>query len=61
MHNYQNEIRVTTNELEIFDALACIRLLLLDRIVGVPKHANTIKKIRKIVRDNRFLNESVLL
>jgi aminoglycoside phosphotransferase (APT) family kinase protein len=61
LYKYQDEMPVATGELEIFEALACLRWLLLDRIAGVPKHADTMKKVRKIVRDNRFLNESVLL
>ncbi|MFD0697651.1 phosphotransferase family protein [Paenibacillus sp. GCM10027628] len=61
LYKYQDEMPVATGELEIFEAIACLRWLLLDRIAGVPKHADTMKKVRKIVRDNRFLNESVLL
>ncbi|MFD2612317.1 phosphotransferase family protein [Paenibacillus gansuensis] len=61
LYKYQDEIPVATEELEIFEALACLRWLLLDRIAGVPKHADTMKMVRKIVRDNKFLYESVLL
>jgi aminoglycoside phosphotransferase (APT) family kinase protein len=61
LYKYQENMPVVMGELEIFEALACLRWLLLDRIVGVPKHADTMKKVRKIVRDNPFLNESVLL
>jgi aminoglycoside phosphotransferase (APT) family kinase protein len=61
LYKYQDQIPVTTEELEIFEALACLRWLLLDQVAGVPKHADTMKKIRKVVRDNQFLDESVLL
>ncbi len=61
LYKYQEKIPVMTEELDIFEALACLRWLLLDRIAGLPKHADTMKKVRKIVRDNRFLNEMVLL
>lgn len=61
LYKYQEEMPVAAGELAIYEALACLRWLLLDRIAGVPKHADTMKKVRKIVRDNRFLNESVLL
>ncbi|MCZ8520832.1 MULTISPECIES: phosphotransferase family protein [Paenibacillus] len=61
LYKYQEEMPVATEELEIFEALACLRWLLLDRIAGVPKGPDTMKKVRKIVRDNRFVNESVLL
>ncbi|KRE96673.1 hypothetical protein ASG89_30885 [Paenibacillus sp. Soil766] len=61
LYKYQEEMPIATKELEIFEALACLRWLLLDRTAGVPKHTDTMKKVRKIVRDSRFLNESVLL
>ncbi|MFC5406558.1 phosphotransferase family protein [Cohnella soli] len=61
LYKYQEEMPMTTAELEIFEALACLRWLLLDRISGVPKHVDTMKKVRKIVRDNRFLNERMLV
>jgi len=61
LYKYQEELPIETGELEIFEALACLRWLLLDRIDGVPKQADTMKKVRKIIRDNRFLNESVLM
>ncbi len=50
-----------TEELEVFEALSCLRWLLLDRMDGVPKNADTIKRVRRIVKDNRFMNERVLL
>ncbi|CAN7657941.1 phosphotransferase family protein [Paenibacillus sp. LjRoot56] len=58
---YQEEIPVAADELEIFEAMACLRWLLLDRIAGVPKYPDTMKKVRKIVRDNPFLIENVQL
>ncbi|MDD9269643.1 phosphotransferase family protein [Paenibacillus sp. GCM10023248] len=61
LYKYQEEMPLATAELGIFEALACLRWLLLDRIAGVPKHADTMKKVRKIVRDNRFLNERLLV
>lgn len=60
LYKYQEEIPVATEELEVFEALACLRWMLLDRVAGVPIHADTMKRVRKIVRDNRFLNESLL-
>ncbi|MGG1516841.1 aminoglycoside phosphotransferase family protein [Paenibacillus oryzisoli] len=59
LYKYQEEIPVATEELEIFEALACLRWLLLDRTAGVPKGPDTMKKVRKIVRGNGFLNERV--
>lgn len=61
LYKYQEGMPVATEKLDIFEALACIRWLLLDRITEVPKGADTMKKVRKIVRNNQYLNESVLL
>lgn len=61
LYKYQEEIPVAAGELGIFEAMACLRWLLLDQIAGVPKYPDTMKKVRKIVRDNPFLNENVLL
>ncbi|NQX58101.1 aminoglycoside phosphotransferase family protein [Paenibacillus qinlingensis] len=61
LYKYQEEIHVDAGELEIFEAIACLRWLLLDRIAGVPKYPDTMKNVRKIVRNNRFLNENVEL
>jgi len=61
LHKYQERMPVATEELEIFEAIACIRWLLLDRTTGVPKRADTMKKVRNIVRNNQYLHESVLL
>jgi aminoglycoside phosphotransferase (APT) family kinase protein len=60
LYKYQEEIPITAGELEIFEAMACLRWLLLDRIAGVPKHVDTRKKVRKIVKDNHFINNNVL-
>jgi len=60
LYKYLEEMPLATGELEIFEALACLRWLLLDRIAGLPKHGDTMKKVRKIIRDNRFLNERVI-
>ncbi|MHA6482642.1 phosphotransferase family protein [Paenibacillus sp. strain BS8-2] len=60
LYKYQEEIDIATQELEIFEAIACLRWLMLDRYDGVPKHADTMSKVRKIVRDNRFLHERLL-
>lgn len=61
LYKYQEVMPVEEGELEIFEALACLRWLLLNRIAGEPKHKDTMKRVRKIVRANRFINESVLL
>ncbi len=61
LYKYQEELPVATGELEIFEALACLRWLLLDRTFGLPKRSDTLNRVRKILRDNRFLNESALL
>jgi aminoglycoside phosphotransferase (APT) family kinase protein len=61
LNYYHREMPEATRDLEIFEAIACLRWLLLDRIAGVPKSPDTMNRVRKVVRDNPFLNESVLL
>ncbi|MEK5037104.1 aminoglycoside phosphotransferase family protein [Sporosarcina sp. FSL K6-3457] len=51
----KNEI--PKKELEIFEALACLRWILLHRSGGVPKEPNTIKRVRGLLTNNPFIKE----
>jgi Ser/Thr protein kinase RdoA (MazF antagonist) len=42
-------------ELEIFEAIACLRWLLLNRSGGVPKDSNTMERIKSLMTNNHFL------
>jgi aminoglycoside phosphotransferase (APT) family kinase protein len=47
-------------EYSAFQALACLRWLLLSRISDVPKDASVMKRIRTIVSSNDLLDEGLL-
>ena len=51
----KNDIR--EKELEVFEALACIRWILLYRNGGVPKGPNTIDRVKSLINNNSFLHE----
>ena len=48
---------IKQKELEIFEALACLRWILLNRDGGVPKGPDTIMWVKSLLTDNPFLNE----
>ena len=54
---YLEENDIQPKELEVFEALAILRWLLLDRSEGVPKGTNTIKKIKGLITNNPSLKE----
>ncbi|WP_251579249.1 aminoglycoside phosphotransferase family protein [Paenibacillus sp. MER TA 81-3] len=54
MNNY------TGDELEKFEAIACLRWILLNRIAHLPKRNNTISTVRTILMKNKYLNEELL-
>ncbi|MFP4977508.1 aminoglycoside phosphotransferase family protein [Paenibacillus sp. CN-4] len=43
-------------ELEVFEALACLRWMLLNRNGGVPKGPDTMDKVKSLIINNRFLD-----
>jgi len=51
---------IQQEELEVFEAMACLRWILLTRIGGVPKEPSTIKRVTRLISNNRFLKELVL-
>lgn len=50
----------TGDELEKFEAIACLRWILLNRITNLPKRANTISTVRTIIMKNKYLNDKLL-
>jgi fructosamine-3-kinase len=52
--------KYTEEELEKFEAIACLRWVLLNRIVKLPKRHNTISTVRIVLKTNRFLNEGLV-
>jgi hypothetical protein len=52
--------KYTGDELEKFEAIACLRWILLNRIANLPKRYNTISTVRTILMKNKYLNEELL-
>jgi thiamine kinase-like enzyme len=48
------------DELEKFEAMACLRWALLNRLANLPKRSNTISRVRTILMKNRYLNENLI-
>ncbi|SFL30934.1 Phosphotransferase enzyme family protein [Paenibacillus sp. 1_12] len=57
---YLTKNHYTRDELEIFEAIACLRWILLNRIANLPKRHNTISNVRTILMKNKYLNEELL-
>ncbi|MBB6735150.1 phosphotransferase family protein [Cohnella zeiphila] len=50
----------SSEELERFEAIACLRWLLLNRVAHLPKGKDTLGKVRKLLKENVHLDESLL-
>lgn len=48
---------ILQKDLEAFEALACLRWILLNRNGGVPKGPNTIERVKGLTANNSFLKE----
>lgn len=53
-NNYSND------ELEKYEAIACLRWILLNRTQNLPKGNNTIQTVKSILRKNSYLTEKLL-
>ncbi len=58
---YVLENEITQDDLEVFEALACLRWILLNRNDGTPKGPRTIAKVEKIIKKNRSLKKLSLV
>lgn len=52
---YLLDNEISEKALEVFEALACLRWILLNRSGGVPKGSNTIKRVRGLLTNNLHL------
>lgn len=57
---YLAEIPYTEEELERFEAIACLRWILLNRVADLPKGKDTRKRVKSLLKGNPYLNESLL-
>jgi len=46
----------TEEEMELFEAIACLRWVLLNRITKLPKKRNTLSTVLSILQKNKFLH-----
>ncbi|NGP57418.1 aminoglycoside phosphotransferase family protein [Paenibacillus thiaminolyticus] len=54
------ETSYTSEELELFEAIACLRWILFHRMAFLPLRKGTISRVRSILKNNRHLNEKLL-
>lgn len=54
---YLLENDIQQKELEVFEALACLRWILLHRSGGTPVGPDTVKKVKGLIKKNPFLKE----
>lgn len=54
------ENQYTIEELELFEAIACLRWILLNRIADLPNGKETFTRVRSILKKNIHLNEKLL-
>ncbi|OXM12984.1 aminoglycoside phosphotransferase family protein [Paenibacillus herberti] len=52
--------RYTKEEIELFEAIACLRWVLLNRIAVLPKGKETIARVQNILKNNVHLNETLI-
>jgi len=57
---FLTENNYVADELELFEAIASLRWILLNRIANLPKRNNTISRIKTILNKNKYLNEKLL-
>ncbi|MNJ50289.1 Phosphotransferase enzyme family protein [compost metagenome] len=57
---FQELTDYSLDELKIFEAIACLRWILLSRIADLPKSPSAFKRVKKIIQNNRYLNDELL-
>jgi len=58
---YLSKSEFDMEEIQRFEAIACLRWLLLSRITDVPKNEKTIERINEIIIKNKHLNTKLTL
>ena len=46
---------------ELFEAIACLRWLLLNRIADIPRNEKTIERVNDIIINNNYMNRKFIL
>lgn len=55
-----SEHEYTIDELELFEAIACLRWILLYRTADLPRGNDTLNRVRNILANNKYLNENLI-
>jgi aminoglycoside phosphotransferase (APT) family kinase protein len=58
---YLLENPLALEQLELFEAIACNRWILLNRTIGLPKRANTIAKVKSLIKNNPHLDNDLFV
>lgn len=57
---FLSETNYTDEELLLFEAIACLRWILLNRIAVLPKRKNTISRVKTLLLSNPYLHAKLL-
>lgn len=57
---FLTQYQYSTTELELFEAIACLRWILLNRVTALPMRKDTLKRVRGILNNNSYLTEDLL-
>jgi len=60
LQSFLSERQYTFEEMELYEAIACLRWVLLNRVADLPKGKDTISRVRNILKNNQYINESFL-
>ncbi|MCQ6563298.1 aminoglycoside phosphotransferase family protein [Paenibacillus mendelii] len=61
LHAYLSKSDFQIEEVRRFEAIACLRLLLLHRIADLPKNENAIERLNDFIMKNKYLNNNFVL
>lgn len=56
-YSFLSDNQYSIEELELYEAIACLRWILLNRITDLPKGKDTFKRVKNILKNNKYLNE----
>ncbi len=54
---YLTDHPIQPNELAVFEALACLRWILLSRSGGVPRESNTLERVKGLLASNSLISQ----
>ena len=60
-NEYMEKNSISETDLVVFEALACLRWILLNRLTDIPKNERVIVRVNDVVRSNPELNREVMI